>query len=73
VLAVLPTTSCRCLWQLRCIRDGHIAELPGDLRVGALWGIDDRAPRALVRGSRRAAGSASAASRRCAPLPLTCC
>lgn len=32
--------------KLRCIRDGHVAELPGGLRVGALWGIDDRAPRA---------------------------
>src|SRR5262249_36366614 len=35
--------------RLRCIRDGHIAELPGGLRVGALWGIDDRAPRARER------------------------
>jgi hypothetical protein len=32
--------------RLRCVRDGHVAELPGGLRVGALWGIDDRAPRA---------------------------
>jgi hypothetical protein len=32
--------------KLRCIRDGHVAELPCGLRVGALWGIDDRAPRA---------------------------
>ena len=32
--------------KLRCIRDGHAATLPGELRVGALWGIDDRAPRA---------------------------
>jgi hypothetical protein len=32
--------------KVRCIRDGHVAELPGGLRVGALWGIDDRAPRA---------------------------
>jgi hypothetical protein len=32
--------------KLRCIRDGCVAELPGGLRVGALWGIDDRAPRA---------------------------
>jgi hypothetical protein len=31
--------------KVRCIRDGHVAGLPGDLRVGALWGIDDRAPR----------------------------
>jgi hypothetical protein len=34
--------------KLRCVRDGHVAELPGGLRVGALWGIDDRAP-----GARR--------------------
>jgi hypothetical protein len=32
--------------KLRCIRDGRIAELPGGLRVGALWGIDDKAPHA---------------------------
>jgi hypothetical protein len=32
--------------RVRCIRDGHVAELPGGLRVGALWGIDDKAPRA---------------------------
>jgi hypothetical protein len=35
--------------KLRCVRDGHVAELPGGLRVGALWGIDDRAPRARER------------------------
>jgi hypothetical protein len=35
--------------KLRCIRDGRVAELPGSLRVGALWGIDDRAPRARER------------------------
>ena len=39
---------------LRCIRDGHVAELPGGLRVGALWGIDDRAPRARERIPPRA-------------------
>jgi hypothetical protein len=27
-----------------CIRDGHVATLPGGLRVGALWGIDNQAP-----------------------------
>lgn len=32
--------------QLRCIADGHVATLPGCLRVGGLWGIDDEAPRA---------------------------
>jgi hypothetical protein len=35
--------------KLRCIRDGQIADLRGGLRVGALWGIDDKAPRALER------------------------
>jgi hypothetical protein len=35
--------------KLRCVRDGHVAELPGGLRVGALWGIDDKAPRARER------------------------
>jgi hypothetical protein len=40
--------------KLRCIRDGHVAELPGGLRVGALWGIDDRAPRARERIPPRA-------------------
>ncbi|HEY7426494.1 MAG TPA: hypothetical protein VH682_19830 [Gemmataceae bacterium] len=29
--------------RVRCIRDGHIAHLPGGLRVGALWGIDGQA------------------------------
>jgi hypothetical protein len=32
--------------KLLCIRDGGIAALPGGLRVGALWGIDDKAPKA---------------------------
>ncbi|HKB38877.1 MAG TPA: metallophosphoesterase family protein [Gemmataceae bacterium] len=40
--------------KLRCIRDGHVAELPGGLRVGALWGIDDHAPRARQRIPPRA-------------------
>jgi Calcineurin-like phosphoesterase len=40
--------------KLRCLRDGHVAELPGGLRVGALWGIDDRAPRARERIPPRA-------------------
>jgi hypothetical protein len=31
---------------VRCLRDGHVAVLPGGLRVGALWGIDDQAPKA---------------------------
>jgi hypothetical protein len=32
--------------RVRCIRDGRVVSLPGGLRVGALWGIDDRAPNA---------------------------
>ncbi len=40
--------------KLRCVRDGHVAGLPGGLRVGALWGIDDRAPRARDRIPPRA-------------------
>jgi hypothetical protein len=40
--------------KLRCIRDGHVADLPGGLRVGALWGIDDKAPRARERIPPRA-------------------
>lgn len=30
--------------RVRCVRDGHVAALPGGLRVGALWGVDDQAP-----------------------------
>jgi hypothetical protein len=47
--------------RIRCIRDGHLVTLPGGLRVGALWGIDDQAPNArrkippLTRISERAA------------------
>jgi hypothetical protein len=40
--------------KLRCIRDGRVAELPGGLRVGALWGIDDKAPNARERIPPRA-------------------
>jgi len=32
--------------KVRCIRNGHVASLPGGLSVGALWGIDTAAPRA---------------------------
>src|SRR5205807_6823299 len=32
--------------RLRCVRDGRVATLPGGVRVGALWGIDDQAPNA---------------------------
>jgi hypothetical protein len=51
--------------KVRCVRDGHVAELPGGLRVGALWGIDDRAPRARERipaGGRIRRRSATALS-----------
>src|SRR5262245_20562247 len=54
--------------KLRCIRDGQVALLPGGLRVGAVWGIDDRAPRARERTpprariSRRSTQALSAAS-----------
>src|SRR5260370_24556514 len=40
--------------KLRCVRDGHVAELPGGLRVGALWGIDPRTRRARQRIPPRA-------------------
>jgi hypothetical protein len=32
--------------RVRCLCDGRVATLPGGLRVGALWGIDDKAPKA---------------------------
>jgi hypothetical protein len=32
--------------RVRCVRDGHVITLPGGLRVGAMWGIDDQAPNA---------------------------
>jgi hypothetical protein len=32
--------------RVHCIRDGQVEALPGSLRVGALWGIDDQAPNA---------------------------
>jgi hypothetical protein len=31
-------------WRVWCVRDGHVAHLPGGLHVGALWGIDGHAP-----------------------------
>jgi len=51
--------------KVRCIRDGHVAELPGGLRVGALWGIGDRVrrrtpPRARI--SHRGTAALSGAS-----------
>jgi hypothetical protein len=38
---------------VRCIRDGRVETLPGPLRVGAAWGIDDRAPNARRRTPER--------------------
>jgi hypothetical protein len=40
--------------RLLCIRDGRVAQLPGGCRAGALWGIDDRSPRARPRTPARA-------------------
>jgi hypothetical protein len=39
-----PTFVADAYCKLLCVRDGHVAELPGGLHVGALWGVDDRAP-----------------------------
>jgi hypothetical protein len=38
--------------KLRCVRDGHVATLPGGLRLGALWGIGDRVRRRIPPGAR---------------------
>jgi hypothetical protein len=38
--------------KLRCIRDGHVAVLPGGLHVGALWGIGDRVRRRIPPRAR---------------------
>jgi hypothetical protein len=47
----------------RCIRDGHVAELPGGLRVAALWGIDGDSRRIIPSGGRiRKRSAASLAS-----------
>lgn len=59
-----------CYSKLRCVRDGHVALLPGSLRLGALWGIDDRAPRArqqIPRHSRMRATSPTSTPPGCAP------
>jgi hypothetical protein len=53
--------------KLRCIRDGRVTEVSGGLRIGALWGIDGRAPGAreripsCARISRRSAAALSCA------------
>jgi hypothetical protein len=38
---------------VRCLRDGQVETLPGSLRVGALWGIDDKAPNARRKTPER--------------------
>ncbi|HKB35142.1 MAG TPA: metallophosphoesterase [Gemmataceae bacterium] len=47
--------------RVRCLRDGRVTALAGGLRVGALWGIDDRAPNARrktpLRGRIRPRGA----------------
>ncbi len=30
--------------RVRCVRDGDVTVLPGGLRVGALWGVDNQSP-----------------------------
>ena len=40
--------------QVRCVRDGRVDTLPGSLRLGAVWGIDDRAPNCRRRTPERA-------------------
>lgn len=49
--------------RLRCIRDGEVETLPGSLRVGALWGIDDAG-----RRSTRLPGAARIRPRRAIAL-----
>ncbi len=38
---------------VRCIRDGRVEALPGSLRVGAVWGIDDKSPNVRRRTHER--------------------
>jgi hypothetical protein len=38
--------------KLRCVRDGHVAELPGGLRVGAIWGVDPSTRRRIPPRAR---------------------
>jgi hypothetical protein len=49
--------------RVRCIRDGHVETLPRELRVGALWGIDDKAPMARIKTPPRARIRARSATR----------
>lgn len=39
---------------VRCIRDGRVEMLPGPLRVGAVWGIDDQVPNSRRKTPERA-------------------
>jgi hypothetical protein len=39
--------------RVRCIRDGRVETLPGPLRVGVVWGIDDQAPNARRKTPER--------------------
>ncbi len=38
---------------VRCIRDSRVETLPGPVHVGALWGIDDKAPNARRKTPER--------------------
>src|SRR5262249_40799271 len=38
---------------VHCFRDGRVETLPGGLRAGAVWGIDDQAPNARRRTPER--------------------
>jgi hypothetical protein len=38
---------------VRCLRDGQVETLPGSLRIGAIWGIDDKAPNARRKTPER--------------------
>jgi len=48
------------------IRDGRVAGLPGKLRVAALWGVDDQAPRARQKLPPRARIAERCATQLCA-------
>jgi hypothetical protein len=40
--------------RVRCLRDGMVTTLASGLRIGALWGIDDKAPNARRKAPSRA-------------------
>jgi hypothetical protein len=52
--------------KVRGVRDGAVADLPGGLRVGVLWGIDDRAPNARRKTPPGGRIQARSATRLCA-------